>query len=74
MSRDKLLEQMRNNPAAGWSIEDLKTVASRYGIDWRQGGGSHVVFIREDGRTLVVPAHRPIKSVYVRKFAKLLEG
>ena len=30
--------------------------------------------IREDGRTLPVPAHRPIKPVYVRKFIELLEG
>ncbi|MCC6129579.1 MAG: hypothetical protein IT186_06590 [Acidobacteria bacterium] len=64
---------MQSNPAGNWTIDDLKTVASRNGIDWRQGATSHVVFMREGGRTLVVPASRPIKPVYVRKFVKLVE-
>lgn len=65
---------MKANPAGNWSIEDLKTVASRHGIEWRQGATSHVVFMRGDGRTLVVPAARPIKPIYVRKFVKFVEG
>ncbi len=74
MSRDKLLGQIRNNPAGSWSIANLKTIASQNGIDFRQGATSHVVFIAEDGRTLVVPDHRPIKPIYIRKFVKLVEG
>lgn len=64
---DKILEKMRNNPH-GWRIESLKIVARAYTIGWRQQGTSHVVFIRDDGRTLPVPAKRPIKPIYIKKF------
>ena len=74
VSRDKLLNQIRNNPAGSWSIENLKTIATQNGIDFRQGATSHVVFIAEDGRTFVVPARRPIKPIYLRKFVKFVEG
>lgn len=57
-----------------WQIADLQTVARQNGIDWRHHKSSHCVFIREDGRTLTVPAHRPIKPIYVRKFVELIDG
>lgn len=69
---EKTLQKMRNNPR-DWRIEDLKAIADRFGLKWRQKGTSHVVFVREDGRTLPVPAHKPIKPVYVTKFLLLLE-
>jgi hypothetical protein len=69
---DKLLAKMRTNPR-DWRIDDLKTVARSRDIQWRQEGTSHVVFVRPDGRTLSVPAVRPIKPVYIRKFVKLVE-
>ncbi|MHB1579308.1 MAG: type II toxin-antitoxin system HicA family toxin [Acidithiobacillus ferrooxidans] len=43
-------------------------------MTWRHYGGSHCVFIRPDGRTLPVPAHRPIKPVYIKKFLRLVAG
>lgn len=64
---EKILQQMQNN-ALDWRIESLKTVANTYNIEWRQRGTSHVVFVRSDGRTLPVPAHRPIKPIYIKKF------
>jgi hypothetical protein len=64
---DKLLEKMRNNPH-DWRIDELKTVARAFEIEWRQRGTSHVIFVRSDGRTLSVPAGRPIKPVYIKKF------
>jgi predicted RNA binding protein YcfA (HicA-like mRNA interferase family) len=64
---DKILQQMQNNPL-DWRIDSLKTVAKAYNIEWRQRGTSHVVFVRSDGRTLPVPAHRPIKPIYIKKF------
>ncbi len=64
---EKILEQMQNNPR-DWRIESLKTVARAHDIEWRQQGTSHVVFVRSDGRTLPVPAHRPIKPIYIKKF------
>ena len=71
-AHEKLLARMSNNPL-DWGIDDLKAVANRFGIDWRNEGGSHHVFsypgVDED---VCVPAHRPIKPVYVRLFVVLV--
>jgi hypothetical protein len=32
------------------------------------------MFVRDDGRTLPVPARRPIKPVYIRMFLTLIDG
>ena len=52
----------------------LQSVARQHGIDWRHDGTSHCIFIRADGQTLPVPAHRPIKPIYVKKFVALVDG
>ena len=69
---DKILAKMKQNPR-DWRIDSIKTVAKNYDIQWRQKGTSHVVFIRNDGKTLPIPAHRPIKPIYVRKFIDFVE-
>jgi len=69
----KLLQSMRSNPL-GWQLAQLQTVARKNGIDWRHEGTSHCVFVRNDGKTLSVPARRPIKPIYVKKFLELIEG
>ena len=69
----KMLNSMRNNPL-DWRIEQLQSVARQHGIDWRHEGTSHCVFVRNDGKTLPVPAHRPIKPIYIKKFLALLKG
>ena len=69
----KLLIAMRRNPL-DWQIAQLQTVARQHGVDWRHDKSSHGVFVRSDGRTLSVPAHRPIKPIYIRKFIELMEG
>ena len=69
----KLLVAMRRN-ALDWQINQLQTVAKQHGIDWRHDGGSHCVFVRSDGKTLPLPAHRPIKPIYVKKFVELVDG
>ena len=63
---------MRKN-AKNRRIEDLQTLAKYYGIAYRQNGTSHVFFTFDPGY-LPVPAHRPIKSVYVRQFVELLDA
>jgi len=70
--KEKLLQRMRNNPR-DWTIDDLKALAQRFGIDWRQPGTSHVTFSHPDLPPLTVPAHKPIKPVYVVRFLALLE-
>ena len=61
---------MRRNPR-DWKIEDLKAIADRLGISWRQHG-SHVTFRHPNAAKITVPAHRPIKPVYVKKFLEML--
>jgi len=67
-THEKLLARMKYNPR-DWRIDDLKAVANRLSITCRNEGGSHHVFsfsgVDED---LCVPAHRPIKPIYVRQF------
>lgn len=63
----KLIGKMRRN-ARDWRIEDLKIIADNLGIDHDQHGTSHVVFRHAKAGRLSVPAHRPIKPVYVRLF------
>jgi len=63
---------MKANPR-DWRIESLKSVADTYGVVYRQPGGSHVIFRHPNGAMLSVPAHRPIKPVYVKKFVRLIE-
>lgn len=64
---EKTLAKMQVNPH-DWRLGSLLTVAQAYGIEWRQRGTSHVVFVRRDGRTLPIPAHRPIKPIYIKKY------
>ena len=63
----KLIAKMRRNPR-DWRIEDLKVIARNMGIDYDQHGTSHAVFRHPSAGRLSVPAHRPIKPVYVRLF------
>lgn len=71
---DKILAQMKNNPQGDWQIDTLKGVAKRHEIISRQPGTSHVTFRRNDGEKLTIPAHRPIKPIYIKLFIRFVEG
>jgi hypothetical protein len=68
----KILSRMRNSPR-DWRIEDLKALAKRLGIPFRQQGTSHVVFVHESAGLVSVPCARPIKPVYIRQFVALID-
>jgi len=69
---EKLIAKLEQNPR-NWKIEDLKNIADRFGLLVREGKGSHVVFSYPEIPTaLCIPAKRPIKPIYVRKFADLI--
>jgi predicted RNA binding protein YcfA (HicA-like mRNA interferase family) len=71
---EKLLERMRNNPR-DWRIEDLLALAARLGIQARRPGGSHVIFSFPGGLgEATVPAHRPIKPIYIKKLLALVQA
>ncbi len=69
---EKLLARMRANPR-DWSIEDVKVLAHRHHVDWRQPGTSHVTFSAPGHIPVTVPAHKPVKPIYIKKFLALLE-
>ena len=69
----KLLKAMNTNPR-DWQIAQLQTVARQHNVDWRHEKSSHCVFVRQDGKTLPVPARRPIKPIYIKLFLELIEG
>jgi len=72
----KALQKMRKNPT-GWRIEELQAVAQENFVMWRRPGrgGSHVIFSAPGVREIVsVPAKRPIKAVYIKKFLALIDA
>jgi len=65
---------MRANPRGDWRIEDREAVARRWGLSVRRPSGSHVTFSHASiDVILTVPAHRPIKPIYVGRFVELID-
>ena len=65
---------MRRNPRGDWRMGQLKGIADRHGIPYRQPSTSHVTFAPKGGRAVTVPAHKPIKPVYIRRFIAMLDA
>jgi predicted RNA binding protein YcfA (HicA-like mRNA interferase family) len=68
----KLLAAMESNPR-DWQIEQVETVAQAFGLTVRRPGGSHCIVRHPNGRKVSVPAHRPIKPIYIRQFVRLVK-
>ncbi|MEY3125754.1 MAG: hypothetical protein RLZZ573_2274 [Pseudomonadota bacterium] len=69
----KLLNAMRQNPN-DWAMAKLLTVAKQHGLEVRSTGGSHHVFSHHSVKDpLSVPAHRPIKAIYIKRFVALID-
>ena len=69
----KLLSAMRQNPN-DWAMAKLLTVAKQRGMEVRSTGGSHHIFSHPAVKDpLSVPAHRPIKAVYIKRFVALID-
>lgn len=74
---DKLLERMRNNPNGDWSIDDLQRVCrSVPGIELNAPTrGSHYTVSHPTlQEILTVPAHKPLKGVYVKRFISIIDS
>ena len=64
---------MRVNPR-DWKIEDVVLVAKEWNLEVRSHGGSHYTFSHPDvDFHLTIPAHRPIKPVYIKEFIKFVD-
>lgn len=68
----KEMEKMRNNPR-DWRIEDVKKIADKLEIAYKQPGTSHVTFRTKTGKKLTIPAHKPIKPIYIKHFLELID-
>jgi len=69
----KTLNKMRENPKGDWCIDDLKVLSARFGVAYRQPGTSHVTFRSPKATRVTVPAHKPIKPVYIKQFVAMLD-
>jgi hypothetical protein len=71
---DRTLDAMRAN-SLDWRNESLEAVAAAHSVNVRQPGGSHMVFEHPGIAELIsVPARRPVKPVYVRRFVAFIEA
>jgi len=75
VSAAKLIERMRANPR-DWRIEDIAAAARAEGIACTPPRkGSHFKLSHPTRpEILTVPAHRPIKPVYVREFVRFVDA
>lgn len=68
-----LLERMADSPQADWTIDDVKALCTKIGLECRcPSSGSHYVVVSDRlPGALTVPARRPIKSPYIKKLVAL---
>ena len=74
---EKRLEELRSNPAGDWQIKDVALVCKGFGIELRapRSGGSHYkVTHQSQHEILTIPARRPIKLVYIRRFVQFVDA
>lgn len=71
---DKLLERMRGNPR-DWQIEDVLVVCRTHGIDCTapRKGSHYKVKHASMATILTIPAHRPLKPVYIRDLVRFVD-
>ncbi len=70
-----LLESMRRNPAGDWRVRDVEALCREYGLSFRFGKGTSHAHMRHPAarEILTIPAHRPIKPVYIRKLVRYID-
>ena|GEM_PF-582551 len=69
----KLIEAMANNPQ-DWQIDQVKTVANASGLTVHCPGGSHHVVRNAAGAKISIPAHRPIKAIYIKQLIRMIKA
>lgn len=76
MAKIDLFARMRANPQNDCTIKDVEVVCKEDGLTCSppSGGGSHYKVSYPDFHAiLTVPAHRPIKAVYIRKLVAMIQ-
>ena len=70
----KLLQKMKSNPRADWTLNNVKTLCTAYHLTMRQRSTSHAVLTNAKGEHLTVPMHKPIKAFYIKRLVELIEA
>ena len=72
---EKLLERMRQNPR-DWRIEDVESACAAFGVACTppRKGSHYKVKHASQQEILTIPAHRPIKAVYIDDLVKFLDA
>ena len=75
MNADKLLERMRANPR-DWRIADIERLCAAHGIACTppRKGSHYKISHLGVPMILTIPAHRPIKPVYVRDLVRFVDS
>lgn len=66
---------MRENPRGDWRIDDVVSVCEAFGVACtppRKGSHYKVKHLSQK-EILTIPAHRPIKAVYIRELVEFLD-
>ena len=65
---DKLIEKLRNNPR-DTNISTIRKILDKYGLEYIWGKGDHLnVKHPHIDYILTIPAHKPIKPIYIINF------
>jgi|GEM_PF-562412 len=73
--KKSLLEQMRDNPRNDWQITDVQKLCHEHSVKMENpSGGSHYK-IHSDYiyDILIMPAKRPIKSIYIKRLVTYID-
>lgn len=72
---EKLLERMRNNPR-DWRIDQVATICAAFNVTCTppRKGSHYKVTHESQTEILTIPAHRPIKAVYIEDLVKFLDA
>ncbi len=75
MNAEKLLDRMRANPR-DWRIADIERLCSEFGIACTppRKGSHYKVSHGAMPMILTIPAHRPIKPVYIRDLIRFVNA
>ena len=73
----KILDKMRSNPKADWNIDQVRTVAKAYDLEWTrpQGGSSHETYFHHSRlENITVVDKKPIKPFYIKRLVDFIDN
>jgi len=70
---DKLIEKLRNNPRDA-NISIIRKILDKFGLEHVWGKGDHLnVKHPSINYILTIPAHKPIKPIYIIKLLNMID-